>query len=97
MVDVIVWTCVTVGVLIGLCAIVLSVISARNMKKSREQMRQLQDDIKVGAKIMFAGGIFGKITGIHDDKIEVELNKNNKIQISRFSIQEVIKPEKKED
>lgn len=89
-VTVIIWTCVTVAVLIGLCALVLLFISSRNMKKSREAMRELQGAIKVGARILFAGGIYGKIVRIKNDVIDVEVNKNTVIQISRYSIQTVI-------
>lgn len=88
--EVIGWSCVTVGILIGICAIVLTFISSRNMKKNREAMRKLQEGIKVGARIMFAGGIYGKIVKIKDDLIDVEINKTTVVQISRYSIQNVI-------
>ena len=86
---VIIWTCVTVAVLIGICALVLIFISSRNMKKNREAMRDLQGAIKVGARILFAGGIYGKIVRIKNDVIDVEVNKSTVIQISRYSIQNV--------
>ena len=88
--DVIIWTCVTVAVLVGICAIVLIAMSSRNMKKNREAMRDLQGAIKVGARIMFAGGIYGKIVKIKNDVIDVEISKSTVIQISRFSFQNVI-------
>ena len=87
--EVIIWTCVTVAVLVGICAIVLIAMSSRNMKKNREAMRDLQGAIKVG-RIMFAGGIYGKIVKIKNDVIDVEINKSTVIQISRYSIQNVI-------
>ena len=87
---VIIWTCVTVAVLIGICALVLIFISSRNMKKNREAMRDLQGAIKVGARILFAGGIYGKIVRIKNDVIDVEVNKSTVIQISRYSIRNVI-------
>ena len=87
---VIIWTCVTVAVMIGICALVLIFISSRNMKKNREALRDLQGAIKVGARILFAGGIYGKIVRIKNDVIDVEVNKSTVIQISRYSIQNVI-------
>ena len=87
---VIIWTCVTVAVLIGICALVLIFISSRNMKRNREAMRDLQGAIKVGARILFAGGIYGKIVRIKNDVIDVEVNKSTVILISRYSIQNVI-------
>ena len=89
-VTVIIWTCVTVAVLLGICALVLLFISSRNMKKNREAMRDLQGAIKVVARILFAGGIYGKIVRIKNDVIDVEVNKSTVIQISRYSIQNVI-------
>ena len=89
-VTVIIWTCVTVGVLVGICALFLIFLSSRNMKKNREAMRKLQEGIQVGARILFAGGIYGKIVKIKNDVIDVEVNKSTVIQISRYSIQDVI-------
>lgn len=89
-VTVIIWTCVTVGVLIGICALVLIFLSSRNMKRNREAMKKLQEGIQVGARILFAGGIYGKIVKIKGDVIDVEINKSTVIQISRYSIQDVI-------
>lgn len=89
-VTVIIWTCITIAVLLGICALVLLFISSRNMKKNREAMRDLQGAIKVGARILFAGGIYGKIVRIKNDVIDVEVNKSTVIQISRYSIQNVI-------
>ena len=60
------------------------------MKKNREAMRKLQSGIQVGARILFAGGIYGKIVKIKNDVIDVEINKSTVIQISRYSIQDVI-------
>lgn len=88
--DVIIWSCVTVGVLIGICAIVLIFISSRNMKKNREAMRELQKGIQPGARILFAGGIYGKIIKVRNDIIDVEVNKSTVIQISRYSIQNIL-------
>lgn len=88
--EIIIWTCVTVGVLIGICAIVLIFISSRNMKKNREAMRELQEGIQVGARIMFSGGIYGKIVKVKNDVIDVEISRNTVIQISRYSIQNIV-------
>lgn len=87
--EVILWTCVTLGVLLIVVALVVSILSAVNMRKSRERMAKLQQDIKVGATVMFAGGIYGKIVKIQNDLIDVEVSKGVVIQILRYSIQGV--------
>ena len=85
--EVVLWTCGTVAVLLIIAALVLSFMSVRNMKKSRERMADLQKNIKMGASVMFSGGIYGKIVGIKDDVIDVEVSKGVVLQISRYSIQ----------
>ena len=88
--EIIIWRCVTVGVLAGIFVIILGIISARNMKKNRESMKELQNGIKPGARILFGGGIYGKIVKVKNDTIDVEINKSTVIQISRYSIQSII-------
>ena len=88
--NVVMLSCVTVIVMLGIFAIVLSVTSARNMKKNRQSMQELQNKIQIGARILFGGGIYGKIVKIKEDVIDVELSKGLVIQISRYGIQDVV-------
>ncbi len=88
--NVVMLSCVTVIVMFGIFAIILSVISARNMKKNRQSMQELQNKIQIGARILFGGGIYGKIVKIKEDVIDVELSKGLVIQISRYGIQDVV-------
>lgn len=85
--EVILWTCITVGTLFVICMLVALILSARNMKRNREAMAELQKNIKLGASVMFAGGIYGKIVKIKDDVIDVEVSKGVVVKISRYSIQ----------
>ena len=90
--EVILWTCVTVGVLVGIFGIVLTAISAVNMKKRREQMADIHTTLTIGSKVMFAGGIYGKVVRIGEDEvIGVEVAPKTIIDISRFSVQAIEK------
>ena len=55
------------------------------IKKQREDQK-FQSELKKGDKIVTIGGIFGKITGIKEDKIIFEINENTKMTIERNSI-----------
>ena len=90
--EVILWTCVTVGVLVGIFGIVLTAISAVNMKKRREQMADIHTTLTIGTKVMFAGGIYGKVVRIGEDEvIGVEVAPKTIIDISRYSVQAIEK------
>lgn len=92
--EIIMWSCVTVIVMLGLFGIILSVISARNMKKNRAAMQELQNKIQIGARVLFGGGIYGKIVKIKGDVIDVEMAKGLVVQISRIGIQDVVSEQK---
>ena len=91
--EVILWTCVTVGVLVGIFGIILTAISAVNMKKRRQQVGDIHTTLAVGSKVMFAGGIYGKVVRISgdDEVIGVEVAPKVIIDISRFSVQAIEK------
>ena len=89
--EVVIWTCVTVGVLVGIFAVILTAISAVNMKKRRQQIGDIHTTLTVGTKVMFAGGIYGKIVRMGDDEvIGVEIAPRTIVEISRFAVQEIV-------
>lgn len=88
--QIIVWSCITIATLIGIAAIILWSVSAKNMKKRRETMLDLQSKIKTGAKVLCANGIYGKITAVDEEKIFVEIAAHTVITVSRYAIQEIV-------
>ena len=90
--EVILWTCITIAVLMGIFATILSVISAVNMRKRRKEVGDIHTTLALGSKIMFAGGILGKVVRIDNDEIiAVEVAPKTIIEISRFAVQQIIK------
>ncbi len=89
--EIIGWSSATMLVLILICGVVLMIMSANGMRKQRKNMAELQEKIKVGANVVFAGGFYGKIVKISNDDIDIELSKGVVVQVSRYSIQAVRK------
>ena len=67
---------------------------APQRKKQKEHTKMLQA-LTVGAEVVTAGGIFGTITNVKDDRFIVKIADNTKIEISKASIQGTIQKEKK--
>ena len=88
--EVVLWTCITVAVLAGIVAIILIFISARNVRKRSSELKDIHIELKAGMKIMFCGGVYGKVVKVGDETVEVEVAKNVVITISRYSIQRVV-------
>ena len=89
--EVIIWTCVTLAVLMGIIGIILYAISAINLRKKRESLGKVHTEMKAGSQIMFAGGIYGKIVGFDgEEKLRVEVAPKVIITISRYAVQELL-------
>lgn len=88
--EVILWTCVTLVVIAGVIGIVLSFISAKNVRKQREKLGKVHTELRIGSQVMFAGGIYGRVVGIEADTVNVEVAKSTIIKISRYAIQSLI-------
>ena len=90
--EVVLWTCITIAVLMGIIAMILTIISAVNLKKRRSQIGDIHTTLTVGTKVMFAGGILGKVVRIGEDEfIGVEIAPKTIIEVSRFAVQSIIK------
>lgn len=89
--EVVVWTCITLAVLMGIIAMILFLISANNMRKKRKTVGSLYSDLAIDSKVMFAGGIYGKVVGIKDDILRVEVAPKTILEISRYAVQELVK------
>lgn len=86
--EVVLWTCVTLAVLMGIMALILYAISASNMRKKRKSVGEIHTEMKVGSKVMFAGGIYGKVVSMDDeDTLRVEIAPKTVITISRYAVQ----------
>ncbi len=90
--DIILWTCITIAVLMGIIAMILSIISASTMRKRRREVGDLHTTLAIGKRVMFAGGIYGKVVRMNDtdEIIGVEVAPKTIIDISRFAVQEIV-------
>ena len=58
-------------------------LPARNKQK---KLQQMIDNLKTGDKIVTSGGIYGTIVGFKDDRIQVRVAENVKIEMSRSAV-----------
>lgn len=90
--EVVLWTCITLAVLMGIIGMILTVISSVNMRKRRKVMSDIHTTLAVGSRVMFAGGIYGKVVRMGEDEvIGVEVAPKTIIDISRYAIQAIEK------
>ena len=90
--EVVLWTSITLAVIMGVIGLILTIISSVNMKKRRNEIGSLHTTLAIGKRVMFAGGIYGKVVRMNetDEIIGVEIAPKTIVDISRFAVQEIV-------
>ena len=61
-------------------------IVLRPMKRRQEKVQAFIAALKVGDKVVTSGGIYGKITRISDDVLQIEIAERVRIDVSRNAV-----------
>jgi hypothetical protein len=64
------------------------ILSGRKRKKAQETML---DSLKIGDEIVTIGGIHGKIASVSEATVEIVIDKNVKMTISKSAVSRVVK------
>mgnify|MGYP000856589663 CR=1 FL=1 len=62
-------------------------------QKQAKLRQKMLNELKVGDKVLTAGGIIGTISSIRDNEIEIEIAKNVKITVVRSAVTTVVTDE----
>jgi preprotein translocase subunit YajC len=63
----------------------------RPQQKQKKEHQSLLSSLKVGDSVLTTGGIYGRITGIKDDKVTVEISDKVRVKVNRGHIAGVVK------
>lgn len=88
--EVILWTCITVAILVGIAALILIFISAKNIRKRTSELKDVHVELKSGMKVIFCGGLHGKVMSVGNETVEIEICKNTVLTVSRYAIQNIV-------
>ena len=64
------------------------ILAGRKRKKAQETML---DSLKIGDEIVTIGGIHGKIAAVSETTVEITIDKNVKMTISKSAVSRVVK------
>ena len=62
-------------------------------RRRQKKLQDMIDNLKPGDKIITSGGIYGTIVGFKDDRIQLRVAENVKIELSRSSVTALQRPE----
>jgi len=66
--------------------LLLYLIVVRPQKRRQNEQRQMVSDLRVGDEVLTAGGIYGTISQVDDDRVTVEIAPKLEVQVSRRAI-----------
>nr|WP_285759572.1 preprotein translocase subunit YajC [Nocardiopsis ansamitocini] len=65
----------------------------RPQQKRRQQEMQMQSELGPGTEVMTKAGIYGTITEVHDNDVELEISPGTRIRMVKAGVGEVINPQ----
>ena len=68
--------------ILGIFYVIVFLPARRRQKKLQEMI----DNLKAGDKVVTSGGIYGTIVGFKDDRIQLRIADNVKIELSRNAV-----------
>ena len=66
--------------------LVLWLVVVRPQRKRQNRQQQMLGDLRVGDEVITAGGIYGTVTGLGDDYVEVEIAPKLEVRVARRAI-----------
>ncbi|MBQ9076730.1 MAG: preprotein translocase subunit YajC [Muribaculaceae bacterium] len=73
-------------IMIVLLFVIFYFFMIRPQQKRQKEIRKFREGLNVGDKVITAGGIYGKIRGVKDNTITLEIADNVRISIDKGSV-----------
>jgi preprotein translocase subunit YajC len=79
-------------IVLGLLAIMLFVLPARQRKRMRAQAQTMQDSLTIGTPVLTTSGLHGTVAALGDTTVDLEIAPGVVVTFARPAILEVRKP-----
>lgn len=70
----------------GLIGIIFYFLLIRPQRKQQKELKERQENLKAGDKVVSAGGIYGIVREVQQDTVKLEIAPNTIIKIAKTSI-----------
>ena len=77
-------------IMMALIFVIFYFIIIRPAKNKQKKHQNLVTSLKGGERVVTAGGIYGTVTRVLEDRFEVEVDKNTKLQIAKSSVSAIL-------
>lgn len=71
---------------LALVFVVIYFLMIRPQSKRQKELAKFRDELKNGDKVVTAGGIYGKVVGIKETQIILQVDTNTRIKVDKSSV-----------
>jgi preprotein translocase subunit YajC len=71
----------------------LYLLLIRPQRQQAKRMQEMLSNLQIGDEVITAGGIYGEITGVDDDRVQLEIDADVRIAVARRAIASKVTPE----
>ena len=71
----------------------LYLLLIRPQRQQAKRVQEMLQNLQVGDEVITAGGIYGEVTGIDDERVQLEVDADVKIAVSRRAIASKVTPQ----
>lgn len=72
--------------MLGLIVVVFYLFMIRPQMRRQKELRNFQNAIQKGDRVIVAGGIFGKVADVKEDHVVVEISENVRIKVGKSTV-----------
>lgn len=77
-------------ILLAIIMLIYYFINYRGLKKRKEHFADLHQNLKIGQKVVLGNGIYGRLTSVNGDTVDLKVKSGAVMEISRYSISKII-------
>lgn len=71
----------------------LYLLLIRPQRQQAKRVQEMLSNLQVGDEVITAGGIYGEITGVDDERVQLEIDADVRIAVARRAIASKVTPE----
>ncbi len=71
----------------------LYLLLIRPQRQQAKRVQEMLQNLQVGDEVITAGGIYGEVTGLDDERVQLEVDADVRIAVSRRAIANKVTPE----
>ena len=62
----------------------------RPQQRKEKERKQMINDLKTGARVLFSGGIMGTVTNVKDHSFIIKIAENVKVEVARGAVSRIL-------